>query len=330
MNVLVVGGAGYIGSNMVRVLLNQGLNPIVIDNLLTGHPESVDPDRLIIGNVGDSRLLDQVLNDYSIDAVMHFAALALVGESVNEPARYYHNNVVATLNLLESMRSSGVKRIVFSSSCATYGIPKQVPISETEFQSPVNPYGFTKLAIERALADYATAYGFGYAALRYFNAAGATEDGMMGEDHQPETHLIPQVLQTALGQKNHISIFGDDWPTPDGTCIRDYIHINDLATAHIAALERIQLGKGIEVNLGTGRGHSVREVIDICQQVTGLEIPYEYASRRSGDPPQLIADPRQAHSVLDWEAQYDLQQIVETAWKWHSTHPQGYRSKASI
>jgi len=325
MKILVVGGAGYIGSNMVKFLLQQGHHPIVLDNLSTGHSQSVQPELLIEGDLGDRALVEQVLGDYSIEGVMHFAAYALVGESVQHPAKYYQNNVVATLNLLEAMRNTNVKRIVFSSSCATYGIPRSVPISEDENQNPVNPYGFTKLAIERALADYAKAYNFGYAALRYFNAAGAADDGMSGEDHDPETHLIPLVLQTALGLRGRVSIYGNDWPTPDQTCIRDYIHINDLASAHVAALERLRPGFGLELNLGTGRGHSVRDVIRVCERVTQRDIPYEYTNRRPGDPPRLVANPTLAKSLLDWEAEYvDLEQIVKTAWAWHQQFPSGY------
>lgn len=329
MNVLVVGGAGYIGSNMVRFLKQHGHQTWVLDNLSTGHADAVPADLLIEGDLGNRSLVEQILGDHSIDGVMHFAAYALVGESVQEPAKYYQNNIVATLNLLESMRRTDVKKIVFSSSCATYGIPGTVPICETESQRPVNPYGFTKLAIERALSDYALAYNFGYAALRYFNAAGAAEDGMSGEDHDPETHLIPLVLQTALGLRSHIAIYGNDWPTPDQTCIRDYIHINDLARAHLAALERLSPGVGLEVNLGTGRGHSVRDVINVCEKVTGREIPFEYSSRRPGDPPRLVANPKLAHSVLNWEAEYvDLESIVQTAWAWHQNFPRGYRSNS--
>jgi UDP-glucose 4-epimerase len=329
MNILVVGGAGYIGSNMVRFLKQHGHHVWVLDNLSTGHSQAVPADLLIEGDLGDRELVERILGDHSIEGVMHFAAFALVGESVQEPAKYYQNNVVATLNLLESMRRTDVKKIVFSSSCATYGIPRNVPISEDESQQPVNPYGFTKLAIERALADYAKAYDFGYAALRYFNAAGAAEDGTSGEDHDPETHLIPIVLQTALGLRSHVAIYGNDWSTPDQTCIRDYIHINDLAMAHLAALERLRPGRGIEVNLGTGRGHSVKDVINVCEKVTGREIPFEYSARRPGDPPRLVANPKLAQSILNWEAGFvDLEQIVQTAWAWHRNFPQGYRSNS--
>ena len=256
---------------------------------------------------------------------MHFAAFAAVGESMAEPAKYYQNNVVASLSLLEAMRPAGVGKIVFSSTTATYGVPERIPITEDEPQQPINPYGFGKLVIERALADYARAYGLAYAALRYFNAAGASPEGDLGEDHRPELHLIPIVLQVALGQRKQISIFGDDYPTPDGTCIRDYVHVDDLADAHLKALERLEQGRGLQLNLGTGRGHSVREVIEACRRVTGQPIPEEIALRRPGDPPELVADASKAQAVLGWRPRYmELEPIVETAWRWHSTHPQGF------
>ena len=325
MNVLVVGGAGYIGSHMVRMLDQQGHRVIVLDNLSTGFQPAVTAGELIVGEMSDRKLVQQILGDHNIDSVMHFAACALVGESVIEPAKYYQNNVVATIDLLEAMRRTAVRKIVFSSSCATYGIPQTVPISEAEPQAPVNPYGFTKLVIEKALADYAAAYGFGYAALRYFNAAGASPAGDIGEHHDPESHLIPIVLQTALGQRANVTVYGDDWPTPDKTCVRDYIHVDDLGAAHLAALERIEQGEGIEVNLGTGRGFSVREVIEACRAVTDLDIAETMGARRAGDPPELVADARKAKKVLEWEPKYvDVKPIIETAWNWHRNHPHGY------
>ena len=326
MNVLVVGGAGYIGSHMVRQLGAAGHNVVVLDNLSTGFREAVTIGELIVGEMADRKLVEDILSAHRIDTVMHFAACALVGESVIQPAKYYQNNVQATLELLEAMRSQDVKRIVFSSTCATYGIPEVVPISEKTPQQPVNPYGFTKLVIERALEDYASAYGFGYAALRYFNAAGASSDARIGEDHSPESHLIPIVLQVALGQRDHVTIFGDDWPTPDGTCVRDYIHVDDLGSAHLAAAQRITLGSGLKVNLGTGQGFSVRQIIETCRAVTGHRIPAVVGDRRPGDPPQLVADPRLALSQLDWKAKYqDLAEIIETAWNWHQANPAGYQ-----
>ena len=328
MNVLVVGGAGYIGSHMVRLLDRAGHQVTVLDNLSTGFAPAVTAGELIVGDLQDQAHVTQILKDHQIDAVMHFAACALVGESVVEPAKYYNNNVIAALKLLEAMRETNVKQIVFSSTCATYGIPETIPITEQEKQAPVNPYGFTKLVIEHALRDYAAAYGFGYAALRYFNAAGASPDGGIGEDHDPESHLIPIVLQVALGQRSHISIYGDDYPTPDGTCIRDYIHVDDLGAAHLAALQRLKPGEGIEVNLGTGRGHSVREVIEVCRQVSGHEIPEVIGERRPGDPPELVAQPDRAKQLLDWVPQMpDIRTIVETAWAWHQSHPHGYPKK---
>lgn len=325
MRILVVGGAGYIGSHACRVLERAGHDVWVFDNLSVGHPESVAPGRLIQGEVADGTLVRQVLSQYEIDAVMHFAAFALVGESVAEPAKYYRNNVIAAIELLDAMRDCNVRRFVFSSTTATYGQPDTIPIAETTRQDPINPYGFTKLVIERALADYAKAYGLGYAALRYFNAAGADPSGEIGEDHDPESHIIPIVLQVALGQRSHVTIYGDDYPTPDGTCIRDYVHVNDLGTAHLAALERLQDGQGICVNLGTGRGTSVREIIDACRSVTGHPIPEQIGERRPGDPAELVADARLANQVLQWTPQYiDIQETIATAWRWHQSHPHGY------
>ena len=270
MNVLVVGGAGYIGSHAVRLLLDANHQVTVYDNLSRGHAAAVPSGLLVEGDLADREKLVRTLRDKEIDAVMHFAAFALVNESVNDPALYYRNNVIAALELLDAMREADVKQIVFSSTTATYGEPDNIPIPETTPQNPINPYGFTKLVFEQALADYAAAYGFGYAALRYFNAAGARPDGSIGEDHDPESHLIPIVLQVALGQRDKITVFGDDYPTPDGTCIRDYIHVEDLGSAHLAALETARGWKRhLCINLGTGRGTSVREIIEACREVTG-------------------------------------------------------------
>ncbi len=327
MNVLVVGGAGYIGSHAVRLLLGAGHQVVVYDNLSRGHREAVPAGMLVQGEVADRAKLTSTLREKKIEAVMHFAAFALVNESVNDPSLYYRNNVIAALELLDAMKEADVRKIVFSSTTATYGEPDVIPIPETTPQKPINPYGFTKLVIEQALADYAAAYGFAYAALRYFNAAGAKPDGSIGEDHTPESHLIPIVLQVALGQRDKITVYGDDYPTADGTCIRDYIHVDDLGDAHLRALERLQPGKGLCVNLGTGRGTSVREIIEACREVTGHAIPEVMGERRAGDPPELIADARLARQLLDWTPQYtDVRGIVESAWKWHSTHPRGYAS----
>ena len=328
MNVLVVGGAGYVGSHTVRRLLERGDRVWVYDNLSRGHAESVPSECLIRGNLSERGKLVAVLQDKEVDAVMHFAAFALVNESVQQPAMYYQNNVVATLELMEAMRATGVWRFVFSSTTATYGEAARQPITEDTPQNPINPYGFTKLVIERALEDYANAYGMGVAALRYFNAAGAAPDGSIGEDHDPETHLIPIVLQVALGQRPQISVYGRDYGTPDGTCVRDYVHVDDLATAHLAALERLEAGAVLKMNLGTGRGTSVLEVIEACRRVTGHAIPAIDAPRREGDPATLIADASLARATLGWEPQYtDIVRIVETAWHCHRTHPRGFASK---
>ncbi len=326
MNVLVVGGAGYIGSHMVRKLDQNGHRVVVLDNLCTGFSSSVKSGELVVGDMNDQELVEELLKKHEIEAVMHFAAHALVGESVQHPAKYYQNNVVATLSLMEAMRNCEVKKLVFSSTCATYGTPEIVPISESEKQKPVNPYGFTKLVCEQAMADYAAAYGLGYAALRYFNAAGASPEGDIGEDHDPESHLIPIVLQVALGQREQITVFGDDWPTPDKTCVRDYIHVDDLGMAHMLALEKITEGQGIKVNLGTGNGFSVREVIECCREVTGKPIKEVMGQRRAGDPAELVANAKMANEVLGWVPEYkELRPIVETAWNWHQKNPNGYK-----
>ncbi len=326
MNILVTGGAGYVGSHAARLLARAGHDVWAYDNLSRGHREAVAPGRLIEGSLSDRGRLTDALRRHEIGAVMHFAAFAYVGESVTQPALYYENIVAASLSLLEAMRAADVSKIVFSSTTATYGEPERMPISEDEDQKPINPYGFAKLVVERALDDYARAYGLAFAALRYFNAAGASPEGDLGEDHKPETHLIPLVLEVALGQRENITIFGDDYPTPDGTCIRDYVHVDDLGSAHVKALEHLQPGKGIKLNLGTGRGHSVREVIDTCRRVTGHPIPTEIGPRREGDPPELVADARRAGEVLGWTPQYtDFEALVQTAWRWAAAHPHGYQ-----
>jgi UDP-glucose 4-epimerase len=325
MRILVTGGAGYVGSHCLRRLLSAGHEVVVYDNLRQGHRQAVPSGLLVEGDLADEAKLTDLLKGRKIEAVMHFAALALVGESVEKPDLYYRNNVVGSFHLLEAMRRAGVGKIVFSSTTAIFGSPEKMPIAETTPQQPINPYGFSKLVVERMLDDYAAAYGFSFAALRYFNAAGAAADGSIGEDHTPESHLIPIVLQVALGQRESISIFGDDYPTPDGTCVRDYVHVEDLAAAHLAALERLESGKAINVNLGTGRGYSVRQVIDACRQITGHSIPTVTAPRRAGDPPELIADSRLARELLDWTPKYaTIESIVETAWRWHKAHPRGY------
>jgi UDP-glucose 4-epimerase len=325
MKVLLTGGAGYVGSHAARLLKQSGHETWLYDNLSNGHRAAAVGGELIEGDLMDGARLAAAFRDHSIDAVMHFAAYAYVGESVTDPAKYYHNNIVGTLTLLDAMRASGVNRIVFSSTCATYGQPDKVPITESEKQAPINPYGFTKLAIEHALADYAKAYGLGYAALRYFNASGAAEDGSIGEDHKPETHLIPLILQVALGQRDEITVFGDDYPTPDGTCIRDYIHVDDLGRAHIAALERLESGSELKLNLGTGEGASVMEVIEAARRVTGRPIPHRVVPRRPGDPPRLVADASLARKTLDWTPKFvGIEPIVASAWQWHQANPNGY------
>jgi len=325
MNVLLTGGAGYVGSHAARLLQQAGHQLWLYDNLSNGHRAATRGAQLIEGDLMDGARLATAFRDHKIDAVMHFAALAYVGESVTDPAKYYQNNIVGTLSLLDAMRSAGVDRIVFSSTCATYGQPDRVPITESEKQAPINPYGFTKLAIEHALADYAHAYGLSYAALRYFNASGAADDGSIGEDHKPETHLIPLILQVALGQRDEVLVFGDDYDTPDGTCIRDYIHVDDLGRAHIAALERLGPGVELKLNLGTGAGASVMEVIESARRVTGHKIPHRIVPRRPGDPPRLVADASLARKTLDWTPKYvGIEPIVASAWKWHQAHPNGY------
>ncbi|HMP59055.1 MAG TPA: UDP-glucose 4-epimerase GalE [Gemmatales bacterium] len=324
MRILVTGGAGYIGSHAVRWLLGQGHEVWVIDNLSRGHAWAVPADRLHVTDLADVPAVAAILRDRQIDSVMHFAALAQVGESVQEPEMYYLGNLTVTLGLLRAMRSVGVRRLVFSSTCATYGNPRFTPLTEDHPQEPINPYGRTKLAIEWALADYAAAYGLAYAALRYFNAAGAAPGGGLGEAHSPETHLIPLVLETALGQRDSVRIFGDDYPTPDGTCIRDYLHVDDLAEAHALALTQMQPGRGLCLNLGTGRGHSVREIIAACERVTGRAIPVEIGPRRLGDPPVLVASTAAAAQALGWRARYtEIDEIIRTAWEWHRQRSAG-------
>ncbi|MEI1375937.1 UDP-glucose 4-epimerase GalE [Nostoc sp. UHCC 0926] len=320
--ILVTGGAGYIGSHTVLALKQAGYNVVILDNLVYGHRDLVETVlqvELIVGDTGDRALLDHLFKTRDIAAVMHFSAYAYVGESVTDPAKYYRNNVVGTLTLLEAMLTASVKKFVFSSTCATYGVPEFVPIPETHPQNPINPYGATKLMVERILSDFDVAYGFQSVRFRYFNAAGANPSGLLGEDHNPETHLIPLVLMTALGKRESISIFGTDYPTPDGTCIRDYIHVNDLADAHILGLEYLLKGGDSEVfNLGNGSGFSVREVIAAAEQVTGISIPVEERDRRPGDPPILIGTSEKARTILGWQPQYlSIKDIVAHAWQWH-------------
>lgn len=321
LTILVTGGAGYIGSHTALALLRQGHQIIILDNLVYGHRqivESVLKTTLIVGDIRDRSLLDQIFQKYRIDAVLHFAAYAYVGESVQRPDRYYRNNVAGTLTLLEAMVTAGIKNIVFSSTCATYGIPEKLPIAENNPQNPINPYGRSKLMIEFILKDFERAYGLKFVIFRYFNAAGADPSGLLGENHQPETHLIPLVLLTALEQYPYVSIFGTDYPTPDGTCTRDYIHVNDLATAHLLGLSYLLEHQTSEVfNLGNGDGFSVKKVIETCQEITGKIIPLKAMPRRAGDPPILVGSSEKVSQYLGWYPRYSLQDIVNHAWVWH-------------
>ncbi len=329
MAILVTGGAGYIGSVTVDALVARAERPIVLDNLVYGHREAVDADvPFYKGDIGDRELVAELIRTYSIDECIHFSAYAYVGESVTDPAKYYQNNVAATLELLDVLREQGVRRVIFSSTCATYGEPQYTPIDENHPQQPANPYGWSKLMVERILASFDAAYGLRYAALRYFNAAGATE--LRGEDHTPETHLIPLALAAAAGKIPNVSIYGVDYPTPDGTAIRDYIHVADLADAHISALERLRSGAGSDVfNLGNGSGYSVLEVIDSARRVTGCDIEAAASPRRPGDPAVLVANADKARSILDWQpSRATLDEIVASAWAWHQKNPDGYQSGA--
>jgi len=329
MAILVTGGAGYIGSATAELLRRSGESVVVLDNLCYGHREALDESiPFYEGDIGDSELIGDIAREHGIDACIHFAAFAFVGESVEQPGMYFENNVAQTLALLESLRAVGTKKFIFSSTCATYGEPQYVPIDEAHPQNPVNPYGWSKFMVERMLEAFDLAHNMKFVALRYFNASGASVSGSTprGEDHDPETHLIPLVLQVALGQREKIAIFGEDYPTPDGTAIRDYIHIEDLGQAHHQALEYLRNGGDSQfINLGNGAGYSVLEVVETARQVTGKEIPVEIQPRRAGDPSRLIAVADKAKNVLGWQPKYpDLKTIVESAWQWHESHPNGY------
>jgi UDP-glucose 4-epimerase len=318
--ILITGGAGYIGSHTVRLLADKGYDIIVLDSLVYGHREAiVNPSvELVVGDLGDKELTERLFQYHKFDAVIHFAAYAFVGESVTDPEKYYQNNVAAPLNLLAVMRKNGCKNFIFSSTCATYGNPQYTPIDEEHPQDPINPYGQSKLILEKIIKDYALAYDLKYTFLRYFNASGASIDGLIGEDHNPETHLIPLILDAIHGDRPHITVFGTDYDTPDGTCIRDYIHVLDLATAHESALKHL-LGGGVSTicNLGTGIGVSVKEVIQAAEAVTGKKVPVVYGERRAGDPPYLFANPQRAKEILNWEAKYkNIQEIIQHAWAW--------------
>lgn len=329
MGVLVTGGAGYIGSVAVEDLKRRGEEVVVLDNLVYGHREAVaDGVAFYKGNIGDNDLVKRLIAEHKIDACMHYSAYAYVGESVQQPAKYYENNFVETLHLLDTLRDNGVKRFIFSSTCATYGVPQRIPIDEQHPQWPINPYGWSKLMVERALDSYDSAYGLKYVALRYFNAAGASE--RCGEDHDPETHLIPLVLKAAMGKIQKVSVFGTDYDTPDGTAVRDYIHISDLSSAHLLALDHLRADKDSQfINLGNGNGYSVKEVIETARKLTGRDIPVENAPRRAGDPPQLVGDSKKAREVLGWKPKYpELEKIIESAWNWHQHHPNGYTERS--
>lgn len=327
MSILVCGGAGYIGSHVVKLLIEKNEDVIVVDNLSTGHVDAVDEKaKLEIGDLRDKEFLRRVFSKYKIDGVINFAAYSLVGESVIEPLKYFNNNVCGAISLIETMKEFNVKNIVFSSTAATYGEPESIPIKEDDKTVPTNPYGESKLMIEKILKWSDKAFGLKYVVLRYFNVAGAHPNGEIGEAHTTETHLLPIILQVALGQREKISIFGDDYDTKDGTCIRDYIHVMDLADAHILALERLKKGGESNIyNLGNGEGFSVKEVIDVVRKVTGHKIPAEISPRRAGDPAKLVASSKKAIDELGWNPKYNtLEQIIESAWKWHKNHPECY------
>ena len=328
MAVLVTGGAGYIGSHTVAELLAQGEEVIILDNLHKGHAQAVLAKTFYQGDIRNQELLDQIFRSHDIEAVIHFAADSLVGESVLEPLKYYDNNVIAAQRLLGKMQEYSVKKIVFSSTAATYGEPQSVPIKETDPAEPTNPYGETKLAIEKMLKWCDQAYGIKYVCLRYFNAAGAHPEGSIGEDHHPESHLIPIILQVALGQREFLSIYGDDYPTGDGTCIRDYIHVMDLANAHWLALQKLRKTKDSAIyNLGNGEGFSVKQVVEKAREITGQAIPARIAPRRAGDPAVLIASSVRAQEELGWKPQFNsLDQIIQSAWQWHKNYPEGFKA----
>ena len=330
MNILVVGGAGYIGSHCVRQIVAAGHKPIVLDNLSYGHRSAVPAGITFVqGEMADQDLVRRTLREHKIDVVMHFAAFINVGESVQQPLKYYQNNFVATLGLLEAMLAEKVMKFVFSSTCATYGIPERMPMTEDLPQHPINPYGQTKLDVENLLKSLAVAHGLSFAAFRYFNASGAADDATIGEDHSPETHLIPLAIAAALGRGPALQVFGDDYPTPDGTCLRDYIHVDDLSRAHIAAFDKLNKpGTQLFYNLGTGKPTSVREILGAVERATGKPVPHTIAPRRAGDPPALYADATKAQKELGWKPVHtSTDSIVASAVKWHQGHPGGYADR---
>jgi len=325
MKILITGGAGYVGSACLRYVAEQGHEVMAYDNLVMGHAGAVDGHPLVEGDIADTDLLTRTLKDFGADAVMHFAAATYVGESVEDPEYHYRNNVGGTLSLLNAMRAADVSRMLFSSTCATYGMTQSDTMSEATPQDPFSPYARTKLAVEWMIRDFAAAYGMGFTLLRYFNASGADADGRHGEDHRPENHLIPLVLEVPLGKRAGIMVFGDDYPTPDGTCIRDYVHTRDLASAHLLAIEATAEGTREVFNIGTGNGQSVMEIIEACEAVTGQSIARSIVDRRPGDPPRLVAEPTKLKTQLGWKPEYsDIKDTIATAWAWHQAHPDGY------
>lgn len=325
MNILITGGAGYVGSACLRYLHERGHHVVAFDNLIQGHRSAVGDSTLIEGDIADTQKVVQTLRDMHADAVMHFAAATYVRESVEDPEYHYRNNIYGTMSLLNAMREAGVKRILFSSTCATYGDNPECPMTEEILQNPCSPYARTKLSVEWMIQDFSHAYGLGYALLRYFNAAGASRNGNFGEAHHPENHLIPLVLQIPLGQREKLEVYGNDYSTPDGTCIRDYIHVDDLASAHLLAIQATEPGSQNIFNVGTGTGNSVMEIIKACEAVTDQTIPYEVVARKPGDAPALVAEPTKLRKELGWNPIYtDIKETIASAWRWHKNHPDGY------
>lgn len=325
----MTGGAGYIGSHACKALARAGYLPVTYDNLVYGHEWAVKWGPLVRGDILCRASVDAAIAEHRPVAIMHFAAFAYVGESVADPGKYYRNNVAGSLTLLEAARDASVRCFVFSSTCATYGTPERLPIVEDMPQHPINPYGASKLMVERILADFSAAHAIRSTALRYFNASGADPDNEIGEDHDPETHLVPLVLDAASGRRSHVTVFGTDYDTPDGTCVRDYIHVTDLADAHVRALDLLMAGASTDVfNIGTGHGYTVRQVVDSVARVTGIQVPIKFGPRRAGDPPELVSDPTKARTALGWHPRFhDLDQIISTAWAWHQHGVRGCRAK---